>query len=64
MSRKRNPVLEKKFNEGYAKGLEHGIQKGVLFFKHKFDGLKEVEGIGEKTLEKIKSQLGYEYFEE
>ena len=47
MSRKRNPVLEKKFNEGYAKGLEHGIQKGVLFFKHKFDGLKEVEGIGE-----------------
>lgn len=63
---KKNPVLQKKFEEGYQVGLEmgemKGIQKAVDFFKQKFDGLDQVEGIGEKTMEKIVEQLGHEYF--
>ena len=62
--RNRNPLLQKKFDEGYALGMEHGIQKSVDFFTEKFKGLHEVEGIGEKTMKKIIDQLGHQYFEE
>jgi len=61
--RNRNPVLQKKFDEGYKLGLEHGVQKATLFFKEKFEGLENVEGIGKKTMNKIKKQLGEKYFE-
>lgn len=60
--RNRNPLLKKKFDEGYALGKQHGIQQAVDFFKDKFDGLENVEGIGEVTMNKIKLQLGEKYF--
>lgn len=62
--RPKNPLLQQKFDEGYALGVQHGIQKSVDFFIHKFEGLEEVPGIGEKTMEKIKKQLGEKYFKE
>lgn len=59
MSRKKpNPVLQKK----YEQGLKDGIAQAVDFFIDRFNGLENVPGIGEKTLEKIKKQLGEQYF--
>ena len=60
--RKKNPILEQKYNEGYIDGVAAGIAKATAFFAHKFKGLEEVEGIGPKTLDKIKKQLGEKYF--
>lgn len=57
-----NPVLKKKYKEGYDDGMKEGIARSTSFFAHKFDGLKEVEGIGPKTFERIKEQLGEKYF--
>lgn len=60
----KNPLIQRKYEEGYALGLEHGIQKGVNFFTHKLEGLEQVDGIGEKTMEKVREQLGNQYFYE
>ena len=46
--RKKNPVLEQKFNEGYIEGFKQGegfgIQKSIAFFQSKFAGLEDVKG--------------------
>lgn len=62
--RKKNPVLEKKYNEGFVDGMAAGISKSTQFFVEKFKGLEEVEGIGPKTFDKIKRQLGEKYFKQ
>lgn len=62
--RPKNPLLQQKFDEGYALGVQHGIQKAVDFFIMKFEGLENVEGIGPVTMQKIKKQLGEKYFRE
>ncbi|MGM7635662.1 hypothetical protein [Bacillus sp. Hm123] len=59
----KNPAFQKAFEEGFALGREHGINKATNFFKYKFSNLSNTPGIGPKTLEKIKSSLGKEYFE-
>ena len=61
--RNRNPLLQQKFDEGYALGLQHGIENATLFFEEKFEGLHEVDGIGEKTIEKFIKHFGEKYFE-
>lgn len=62
----KNPLLQKKFAEGFEQGKEQGVKEGIArsiaFFKQKFEGLENVEGIGPKTFEKIKDQLGEQYF--
>lgn len=62
----KNPVLQKKFDEGYAKGFakgaEYGRDRAIDFFADKFEGLESVPGIGSKTLEKIRIQLGEQHF--
>ncbi len=63
---KKNPILQKKFDEGYAKGFmkgaEYGRDQAINFFSDKFEGLENVPGIGDKTLKKIRHQLGDQYF--
>jgi 5'-3' exonuclease len=46
-----------------AKGEEIGINKATNFFKKRFDGIYDVPGIGEKTVEKLVKHFGKEYFE-
>ena len=62
----KNPILQKKYKEGYEKGFKKGFEYGrnraLHFFAEKFIGLEHVPGIGEKTYEKIKKQLGEKYF--
>lgn len=64
--KKRNPVLEQKFKEGYIEGFKQGekfgIQKSTAFFQSKFAGLEDVKGIGPETMKKIKEHLGTKYF--
>ena len=60
--RAKNPLLQQKYNEGYIDGVSAGIAKATAFFADRFKGLDDVEGIGPKTLDKIKKQLGEEYF--
>jgi hypothetical protein len=72
MSKRKNPVIEKAFEngkkEGYLLGLTHGEDKGIRktvnFFVDKLEGLPEVPGIGPKTLKKIKRLIGEQYFSE
>jgi hypothetical protein len=60
--RSKNPLLEKKWLEGYEQGKKDGVGQAVSFFLDRFKGLQDVPGIGEKTMEKIKKQLGEKYF--
>ncbi len=53
-----------KWNEGYKQGKEDGVKQALDFFIDKFEGLEDVPGIGDKTMEKIKNQLGHKYFNE
>ncbi len=61
--RNKNPLLLKKWDEGYDAGVREGIARSVSFFAEKFKGLEEVPGIGEKTMKRIKTHLGSKYFE-
>ncbi|MGG0718714.1 hypothetical protein ABE096_14120 [Robertmurraya massiliosenegalensis] len=62
----KNPLLEKKFTEGYSQGFKSGKDVGIAtaveFIATKFAVLPEVKGIGPKTLEKIRNAVGEEYF--
>lgn len=79
----KNPLLQKKYDEGraagikaclemnklsfsdgYDQGLKEGIARSTAFFMEKFEGLKDVEGIGPKTIQRLKEQLGEQYFED
>ena len=62
--RNRNPLLQQKFDEGYALGIEHGVQKATSFFIKKFEDLPNKKGIGPRTMEILKQELGHQYFEE
>ena len=62
MARKPNPVLQKKYNEGFMNGYERARLDTLDFFRMRFDKLQETKGIGEKTLEKIVDVIGPEYF--
>ncbi|MCU9594620.1 hypothetical protein OEV82_09140 [Caldibacillus thermolactis] len=55
--------LEAAYQLGLAKGEEIGINKATNFFKKRFDGIYDVPGIGEKTVEKLVKHFGKEYFE-
>lgn len=58
----KNPVFQQKYKEGFEAGIQEGINRSSLFFKDKFLGLENAPGIGPKTIEKIKEQLGEQYF--
>lgn len=64
MAKKKNPLLQKKWLEGYEQGKIDGVAQAVSFFAAKFEGLENVPGIGEKTMQKIVNQLGHKYFSE
>lgn len=64
--RKKNPLLQQKYHEGFQAGYERGMQDGIsratAFFATKFSTLEEEKGIGPKTIEKVKRVLGEKYF--
>lgn len=62
--RNRNPLLKKKFAEGYERGVEQGVKESVKFVSDRFSTLHEVEGIGIKTIDRIKEHFGREFFKE
>ena len=64
MARKPNPVLQKKYLEGYQQGKKDGIAQAVNFFADKLESLRHTPGIGPKTLGKIVDALGHQYFDE
>jgi len=59
--RNRNPVLQKKYDEGYQDGVEAGARSGVQrTVKHIRDiliDLQDVPGIGVKTYEKVTDHI-------
>lgn len=67
-----NPVLKKKYEEGYQKGFERGTKLGFeqgkysacMYFAERFDGLDKVPGIGPKSMKKIVEHFGSEYFQQ
>ncbi len=69
--KKVNPVIQKVREESYQQGFlngqklgfEHGKNTATMYFASRFDGLDQVPGIGEKTIEKIVRHFGAEYFE-
>lgn len=67
MAKKKNPILEKKYQEGYEKGFEVGVEVGISkaadFFAEKFEKLQDMHGIGPKTIEKFIRAFGEDYFQ-
>lgn len=69
--KKRNPVIDKAFEEGkkvgYQLGLAHGenigISKATNYIADRFRNIHEVPGIGPATLERIRKHFGEEYFQ-
>ena len=66
MAKKKNPVLQKKYDEGYVDGFNAGAEFGrktaIQFFAKRFKQLEQTKGIGQATLDKIKQALGRQYF--
>jgi hypothetical protein len=64
----KNPLLEKKFQEGYNQGFKLGKDVGIAtavdFIATKLEALHQMPGVGTKTIEKLKKALGEEYFKE
>lgn len=64
----KNPLLEKKFQEGYNKGFVAGKNAGIAvavdFVASKFAELQDMPGVGPKTLSKFRDAFGPEYFKE
>lgn len=52
-NRNRNPLLKKKYDEGFSAG----VRSTINYFADKIETLHEVEGIGAKTLDKIKEHF-------
>lgn len=57
VGKKKNPLLEKKYNEGAAYGYDQGFadakRKSAALFAVKLERLEEIKGIGEQTMAKI-----------
>lgn len=53
MAKKRNPVLQKAWMEGYNAGLKAGHKEACYVFAHKFEQLQEAKGIGPKTMKRV-----------
>ncbi|TCJ05066.1 hypothetical protein [Cytobacillus praedii] len=66
----RNPQIHKArvegYNQGFAVGYQQGKYSACKYFDKKFQGLEDLPGIGEKTLQKITKhfEFGPEYFKE
>lgn len=58
----KNPVLQKKYQEGYKQGFEHGKYTAVSYFADKIEQLQDAKGIGNKTFDKIMEAIGREFF--
>lgn len=58
---KKNPLLQKKWNEGFQAGRKQGIADSVDYFSEKFVMLEDVPGIGKKTMEKIAAHFNEPY---
>ncbi|MCM3600655.1 hypothetical protein M3175_07925 [Robertmurraya korlensis] len=65
----KNPLLQKKYEEGKKIGIQIGSKFGFeqgkysacMHFADKLEDLGKVPGIGPKTIEKILNHLGAEY---
>lgn len=51
--KKKNPLLEKKYQEGYDVGFHEAQDRAVSTFAVRIERLEQVSGIGEKTIKKI-----------
>lgn len=64
----KNPLLERKYQEGYMKGFmdgkDAGMNAAVNFVADKFNLLQDMPGVGPKTIEKFRDAFGREYFRE
>jgi flagellar biosynthesis/type III secretory pathway protein FliH len=56
--KKKNPVMQQKYEEGFEDGLRQGKYEAIRIFAEKFEGLEKVDGIGKATIEKIITHLG------
>jgi hypothetical protein len=67
VSKKRNPAIQKAYEEGVRVGFKQGFEQGkysaTCYMASRFDGLGKVKGIGPKTMEIIVNHFGREYFE-
>lgn len=58
--KKKNPILQKKYDEGYKDGFEQGVFFGKEMVKEigkRVESIKEIKGIGEKTYMKIRNVI-------
>ena len=49
----RNPLLIKKYEEGFKDGIEHAAN----VIAKNFEGIENIKGIGPKTAEKIREHV-------
>lgn len=66
MGKKKNPVLEKKYHEGYRAGFKAGADYGrktaIQFFAERLSNLQNTKGIGKSTFRKVVNAIGKQYF--
>ena len=57
----KNPLLQKKFDEGYLKGTKIGNDLEVKYFMDKIKIFESMPGVGAKTAEKLRQAVFGEY---
>lgn len=60
----KNPLLQKKFEEGYLKGIEQQKRLMVKHWVEKIDIFASMPGVGAITVEKLRQALAGEYKKE
>lgn len=63
MRKKRNgnPLLQKKYEEGFVDGMEHGVRTAIDRYSQDLEALSDVKGVGEKTMERIREHFAKFY---
>ncbi len=57
MKYKNNKLLNKTYNEGFHDGKQHGFNAMLATILPKLETLSDVDGIGDKTIDKILRHL-------
>jgi len=60
--RNRNPLLQKKYAEGYKQGVIDGSKNTIDYFSKRLEKLEKQKGVGPKTMQRIIDALGADYF--
>lgn len=63
MTKSKNPLLQRSYNEGFQVGYQAGIDQSSRYLLDRLKEFEQLEGVGPKTLDKLLQVFDSQYFE-